>query len=300
MKIFLPTTYKGMIADDWKGKFTPAELRDGVAIYLNRLRIQLLKVEGFAEIVTRLATLRTDVRTEQILAIVNELANMVIVLLGRLSIPIVTIVTALFTIPPPVTDFTGRKTELAQLKDNFSRGALISGLSGGGGVGKTELARKLAQEIAQDFPDAQLNIDLLGTLETPLSSDEAMRRLLEPFYVGQKLPDDNTQLAGIYQQTFSNRKVLLLLDNAADVAQVRPLIPPAPSAAIITSRQHFTLSEFVFHPLKLGILAAGTGTRISYNYCTQTKESPRHRLGWTCNLLWAITVGFARSSSTIE
>ncbi len=162
----------------------------------------------------------------------------------------------LFTIPQPVTDFTGREEELAQLKASFEKGAIISGLSGSGGVGKTELARKLAHEIADYFPDAQMSIDLLGTSEKPTTPEDVMRRLLEPFYVGQKLPDDETQLRGLYQQTFANKKVLLLLDNAANAAQVRPLIPPAPSAAIITSRQHFSLTEFgMREPLRLDVLS---------------------------------------------
>ncbi len=162
----------------------------------------------------------------------------------------------LFTIPQPVTDFTGREEELAQLKASFEKGTIISGLSGSGGVGKTELARKLAHEIADHFPDAQMNVDLLGTSEKPTSPEDVIRHLLEPFYVGQKLPDDETQLKGLYQQTFANKKALLLLDNAANAAQVRPLIPPAPSAAIITSRQHFSLTEFGMHePLRLDVLS---------------------------------------------
>jgi tetratricopeptide (TPR) repeat protein len=161
---------------------------------------------------------------------------------------------SLFTIPPPVADFTGREKELAELKAAFARGAVITGVSGAGGIGKTELARRLAQELAADFPAARLSIDLLGTSERPLTPDEAMRRLLEPFYPNQKLPDEPEQLAGLYRQTFTQNKSLLLLDNAADAAQVRPLIPPPPSAAIVTSRQHFTLSEFGLTPLRLDVL----------------------------------------------
>ena len=161
---------------------------------------------------------------------------------------------ALFTIPPPVADFTGREKELAELKAAFARGAFITGVSGAGGIGKTELARRLAQELAGDFPAARLSMDLLGTSERPLTPDEAMRRLLEPFYPNQKLPNEPEQLAGLYRQTFAARKSLLLLDNAADAAQVRPLIPPPPSAAIVTSRQHFTLSEFGLTPLRLDVL----------------------------------------------
>ena len=162
---------------------------------------------------------------------------------------------ALFTIPAPVIDFTGREKELADLKAAFSHGAIITGVTGGGGIGKTELARKLAQEIADGYPDARLSIDLLGTSENPLAPEEAMRRLLEPFYPNQKLPDDPAQLKGLFQQTFAAQKSLLLLDNAANAAQVRPLIPPAPSATIITSRLHFGLTEFGLNPLRLDVLS---------------------------------------------
>jgi len=69
------------IEEDWKGKVTPEELREGVAIYLNCLRVQLLKIDEFAALITQLATLRTDQKTDQILAIDKELAGMVKVLL---------------------------------------------------------------------------------------------------------------------------------------------------------------------------------------------------------------------------
>ncbi len=163
---------------------------------------------------------------------------------------------ALFTIHPPVTDFTGREPELEKLRSEFSRGALITGISGGGGVGKTELARRLAQELEGQFPDARMELNLQGTLGTPLATDEALRRLLEPFYPNQKLPDESAQLKGLYQETFSKHKALLLLDNAANASQVRLLIPPAPSGAIITSRNHFSLSEKgLKDPLRLDVLS---------------------------------------------
>jgi tetratricopeptide (TPR) repeat protein len=162
---------------------------------------------------------------------------------------------ALLTIPKPVQDFTGREKELDQLKASFQAGALITGLSGGGGVGKTELAKKLASEIADAYPAACLSIDLLGTSGNPLAPEEVMRRLLEPFYPGQKLPEDLQGLKGLYQQTFASQKALLLLDNAANETQVRPLIPPQPSAAIVTSRKHFTLNELGLTPLRLDVLS---------------------------------------------
>jgi tetratricopeptide (TPR) repeat protein len=182
-------------------------------------------------------------------------ANIIVGVGNTINIEAAKTVSTLFTIPPPVADFTGREKELAELKAAFARGALITGVSGAGGIGKTELARRLAQELAGDFPAARLSIDLLGASERPLSPDEAMRRLLEPFYPNQKLPGEPEQLDGLYRQTFTQNKSLLLLDNAADAAQVRPLIPPPPSAAIVTSRQHFTLSEFGLTPLRLDVLS---------------------------------------------
>lgn len=180
----------------------------------------------------------------------------------------------LFTIPLPVTDFTGREKELAQLKESFTNGAVITGMSGGGGVGKTELARKLAQEIADDYPNARMSIDLRGTSENPLAPEEVMRRILEPFYPNQKLPDEPEQLKGLYQQTFSVQKALLLLDNAASAVQVRPLIPPAPSAAIITSRQHFSLTEFgLSEPLRLDVLSFEESRELLRTASPKLKES---------------------------
>jgi hypothetical protein len=192
---------------------------------------------------------------------------------------------ARFTIPAPVTDFTGREAELEQLTASFQKGAVIIGVSGGGGIGKTELARRLAQEIAENYPDARMSIDLLGTSETPLDPDDAMRRLLEPFYPNQKLPDDETQLMGLYQQTFASKKALLLLDNAADATQVRSLIPPAASAAIITSRQHFSLTEFdLKEPLRLDVLSPEESHELLRIASEKLKQSPDKEVDKLANL----------------
>jgi tetratricopeptide (TPR) repeat protein len=177
----------------------------------------------------------------------------------------------LFTIPTPVKDFRGRDHELELLKASFKNGALISGVSGGGGVGKTQLARRLAQEIGDDYPNARMGIDLLGT-SNPLAPDEAMRRILKPFHPNQKLPDELEQLASLYQQTFSAQKALLLLDNASNAAQVRSLIPPAPSAAIVTSRQHFTLTEFDLIPLRLDVLSSDDSRALLKSASSKIRE----------------------------
>ena len=166
----------------------------------------------------------------------------------------------LFTIPDPPANFTGRAHELDELLTGFAQsasGATISGLSGGGGIGKSALARVLAQRLAAQYPDARLEIDLQGAPrsgQSALSAVEALRRLLQPIYPTQQLPDDEAALHTLFVGTFHERRALLLLDNARDATQVRPLLPPAPSAAIVTSRAHIVLNDLGLRPLRLGAL----------------------------------------------
>ncbi len=176
-----------------------------------------------------------------------------------------------FTISPPVGDFTGRENEINELKTKITQGALIVGISGSGGIGKTQFAYKLASEIKENFPGARLEIDLHGTSENPLSPENAMRIILSGFY--EKLPDNENQLKGLYQKTFSTRKCLLLLDNAANAAQVRPLILPAPSAIIITSRTNFTLPNMSL--VRLHELSEDESVTFLLDLCERTAQNAK-------------------------
>jgi len=69
---------------------------------------------------------------------------------------------ALFAIPAPPADFVGREAALATLRDSFDRGALITGVTGSGGIGKTALAHVRASAVAERFPAARLELDLRG------------------------------------------------------------------------------------------------------------------------------------------
>jgi tetratricopeptide (TPR) repeat protein len=227
-------------------------------------------------------------------------ANIIVGHGNTINVEAVKTVSSLLTIPLPVKDFTGREDELAQLKTSFKSGAVITGLSGGGGVGKTELARRLAQEIADAYPDARMSIDLLGTSETPLTSEEVMRRILEPFYPNQQLPDQPEGLQGLYQQTFASKKALLLLDNAANAAQVRPLIPPPPSAAIVTSRQHFALTEFDLTPLRLDVLSPEKSREFLRSASIKLKDAPDEEIDALATLCGRLPLALRVAASLLD
>ncbi|NOH03063.1 MAG: tetratricopeptide repeat protein [Chloroflexi bacterium] len=127
-----------------------------------------------------------------------------------------------------------------------------------------------------------------------------MRRLLEPFYPNQKLPDDPQGLKGLYQQTFASAKALLLLDNAADETQVRPLIPPQPSAAIVTSRKHFSLSELGLNPLRLDVLSPEEARGLLRNASPKLKDAPDADLDALASLCGRLPLALRVASSLLN
>jgi tetratricopeptide (TPR) repeat protein len=145
-------------------------------------------------------------------------------------------------LPPPPADITGRTAELRELRAAIEKGGIhISGLQGQGGVGKTALALKLAEELSPNYPDAQIYLDLKGVSEKPLTAAEAMSHVLRTFHPEAKLPEKEDDLRALYLSVLHNKRALLLMDNAKDTAQVKPLTPPAGCALLVTSRQHFAL-----------------------------------------------------------
>jgi len=147
-----------------------------------------------------------------------------------------------FQLPPPPGDFTGREEELAALCRAIEQGGVtISGLRGLGGIGKTVLALKLAEQITPRYPDAQIYLDLKGTGPTPLTPGEAMAHVVRAYRPTERLPESEAELCGLYRSVLHDQRALLLMDNAAGAAQVEPLIPPSSCLLLVTSRQRFTL-----------------------------------------------------------
>jgi len=148
----------------------------------------------------------------------------------------------LYQLPSPPGDFTGREEELAALCRAIEQGGVtISGLRGLGGIGKTALALKLAEQITPRYPDAQIYLDLKGTGPTPLTPGEAMAHVVRAYRPTERLPESEAELCGLYRSVLHGQRALLLMDNAAGAAQVEPLIPPPSCLLLVTSRQRFTL-----------------------------------------------------------
>jgi tetratricopeptide (TPR) repeat protein len=168
------------------------------------------------------------------------------------------VTTALHQLRAPVGDFVGRQPEIETLVNALrpERHACITGISGMGGIGKTELALLVAERLRDDYPDAQFFINLQGTGDNPRSPQEAMEICIRAFLGPEaKLPEDSEQLSHLYRSALSGKRVLLLLDNAADSAQVRPLLPPLGCAVLVTSRQSVALpgmTALTLHPLNEG------------------------------------------------
>lgn len=152
-------------------------------------------------------------------------------------------------LPLDVADFTGRDSYLRQL-DNLLRQqaagttpVVISAISGTAGVGKTALAVHWAHQIASRFPDGQLYIDLQGYAPVrPVDPAEALARFLRTLGVSRtELPRDVAEAAALFRSLLAGRRMLLVLDNAANSDQVRPLLPGSQGCqVVITSRDRLS------------------------------------------------------------
>ncbi|MFI5531879.1 tetratricopeptide repeat protein [Kitasatospora sp. NPDC051853] len=170
------------------------------------------------------------------------------------------------TLPPQPADFTGREEEIARLLGGATDPVVV--VSGKPGVGKTALALHVAHHPDGDFPDGRLYADLRGMAERPAAPEDVMARFLLALGTPQtELPSDPDQLLDAYRLTLAGRRLLLVLDNAGDEQQVRPLLPPGGQAlALVTSRSRLVGLEGA-HRLDLDTFTPGTALRFLRRVC---------------------------------
>ena len=154
-------------------------------------------------------------------------------------------------------DFVGREKEEAELLAALGGGEsrAICAIGGMGGIGKTALAVRVAHQLADQYPDGQYQIDLQGFSETedPLPPRDAMARLIGAFDPGIAVPEKEKDALAVYRGVLARKKAFILLDNAADTAQTRPLVTGQPCTFLVTSRKNIALDGHA--PINLDALS---------------------------------------------
>jgi tetratricopeptide (TPR) repeat protein/transcriptional regulator with XRE-family HTH domain len=183
-------------------------------------------------------------------------------------------------LPPDVLGFAGRQAELVHLDADLARATaeptavVIAALVGMAGVGKTALAVHWAHRVAGLFPDGQLYVNLRGfdPRAQPMASGEAVRLLLDALAVpARRIPPGLDARVGLYRSLLAGRRILVVLDNARDADQVRPLLPgSATTLVVVTSREDLS-----------GLVAAEAARPLAVDVLStkDARELLRNRLG---------------------
>jgi len=153
-------------------------------------------------------------------------------------------------LPAYAPHFVGRTRELRRLTEVLDSAGdtggtvVISAIAGAGGIGKTWLALRWAHENTDRFPDGQLFVDLRGFTPNgdPMTPRTAVRGFLDGLRVDpDRIPADLDAQTALYRSLVADKRMLIVLDNAADTTQVTPLLPGGPTCTVIvTSRRRLT------------------------------------------------------------
>ena len=173
----------------------------------------------------------------------------------------------------PVGDFVGRDEEIKRLLAAFEgagKGAVISGVRGMGGVGKTELAKVLAKRLKGRFLDGQISFNLRGASDDesvkPATAVEALQHVIRSFLPKESLSEDVEQLQGRYYSVLDGKRTLLLMDNALNAQQLTALVPPPDGCGLmVTSRNRFTLPGMT--EIDLDTLPPGEARKLLLEIC---------------------------------
>jgi DNA-binding SARP family transcriptional activator/Tfp pilus assembly protein PilF len=218
-------------------------------------------------------------------------------------------------LPTSIRGFAGRADELARLNDVLTAGpattpptAIVSLVSGTAGVGKTALAVYWAHRVATRFPDGQLYVDLRGfdPARAPLDPGEVLRGFLDALGVpAQRVPAGLDAQLGLYRSALAGKRVLLLLDNARDADQVRPLLPGSPGCvAVVTSRNELTalVATHGARPLPLGLLTSAEshellGRRLGADRVAAERAAAEEIIARCAGLPLALAIAAARAET---
>jgi DNA-binding SARP family transcriptional activator len=177
-------------------------------------------------------------------------------------------------LPHGSPDFTNRDTEMDLLNallpgdDAGARGPVIAAIAGTAGVGKSALAVHWAHQVRDRFPDGQLYVNLRGFDPggSVMSPADAIRGFLDAFAIpAGRIPVDLDAQGALYRSMLADLRVLILLDNARDGAQVRPLLPGSPGSLVVVTSRNQLISLAATdgaHPVPLDLLPHGEARQL--------------------------------------
>jgi DNA-binding SARP family transcriptional activator/tetratricopeptide (TPR) repeat protein len=163
-------------------------------------------------------------------------------------------------VPAPPPTFAGRVAELGELT-RLVEAAAICAIVGPGGIGKTWIAQRWADQHRSRYPDGQLYVDLRGfdPAGPPVPPQVAVRGFLDALGVApEAVPADLSGQTALYRSLVADRRLLIVLDNARDSAHAGPMLPGTASCAVLVTSRHQLVGLVTAHgarPLTLGLLA---------------------------------------------
>jgi DNA-binding SARP family transcriptional activator len=171
-------------------------------------------------------------------------------------------------LPAEPSRFVGRSQEMAEVRaalvtaDRNARRPTVVVIYGPGGVGKSALAVRTSHDLATEFPDGQLYVDLCGSTPwlRPLTATEVLGRFLRRLGIPpEQIPSEEAEAAALYRSAIADRRLLLLLDNAGGTGQILPLIPASASCAVLVTSRYPLASLDADDRLRLGVLGDAEG-----------------------------------------
>ena len=182
-------------------------------------------------------------------------------------------------LPAKNPDFIGREEEIEKIRVALNRdGAAMTAIDG---MGKTEIGIEVANRLRDEelYPGGVPFVDLQGVSVTrePLSTREALVKLLEQLVVLEARPIDDQELRYLWKQACADRQMLLFLDNAHDEAQIRPLLPGHHGCKVlITSRSRLDLDGI--EPIGLSVMAQDNAAKLAHVLGNRWQEG---RVNWS-------------------